>query len=91
MPNVLTVTINGKRWKLLYDGRIGNDKDGYCTPPNKPGRTIAIRSTLSGEQRLETELHEMLHAADWTKDEEWVRAVGHDIAKILWRLGYRAD
>jgi len=89
VANVRTITINGKRWKLVYDGRIGNDKDGYCTPPHEPGSTIAIRSTLEGQYRLEVELHEMLHAADWSKGEEWVHGVAHDIAKVLWRLGYR--
>jgi len=87
--NVRTITVNGKRWRLMYSGHIGNDKDGYCTPPDEPGRTIAIRSTLDGVRRLEVELHEMLHAADWSKDEEWVRTVAHDLAKVLWRLGYR--
>ena len=83
------ITILGKRWRLVYDGRIGNDKDGYCTPPDQPGRTIAVRSTLAGEKRLDCELHEMLHAADWTKDEAWVGQVARDISRALWRLGYR--
>lgn len=89
--NVRTITINGKRWRLVYDGRIGNDKDGYCTPPDEPGRTIAVRSTLKGQRRLEVEIHEMLHAAMWSLDEECVRTVAHDLAKVLWRLGYRLD
>lgn len=90
MPRpVHTITIDGKRWRLVYDGRIGNDKDGYCTPANEPGRTIAIRSTLTGQYRLEVEIHEMLHAADGSKDEGWVDTVAHDLAKVLWRLGYR--
>lgn len=65
----MRITILGKRWNLIH-GRCANDEDGYCTPPDQPGRTICIRPSLTGERRLEVELHEMLHAADWHKDEE---------------------
>ena len=89
--NVRTITVNGKRWRLMYSGHIGNDKDGYCTPPNEPGRTIAIRSTLTGQNRLEVELHEMIHAAMWSLDEEFVEQMAKDLARNLTRIGYHLD
>jgi hypothetical protein len=34
-------------------------------------------------------LHEILHPADYDKTEEWVDELATDMAKILWKLGYR--
>ena len=64
---------------------------GECEPPESKRKEIRVRSTLRGEERLEVVLHECLHAADWHKDEEWVERLAVDLAKILWKLGYRRE
>ena len=49
---------------------------------------VSIRPGLPRSRELEIIIHELLHAADWYKDEEWVEDAGNDIAKILVALGY---
>ena len=89
MPDGFMVTINGERWRLEFS-RL-SDRNGDCDPPTAPGKTIRIASRLLGrQQRLMADvLHECLHAADWSKDEEWVEQVSEDLARILFKLGYR--
>jgi hypothetical protein len=82
------IKLLGKRWNWLY-ATPSSGNAGDCDPPDTPHRTIRICPRLKGVERLEIELHEMLHGTDWHKDEEWVRCVSHDIAGVLWRLGYR--
>ena len=39
---------------------------------------------------LETLIHECLHAGQWYQlPEEWVEQMGHDLARIIIRLGWR--
>jgi len=44
---------------------------------------------LVGERRLEVLIHEMLHACYWDLDEEAIDITARDIARVLFRLGYR--
>lgn len=62
---------------------------GECDPPETPAKEIRIWEKLEGKQRLEVELHEFVHAADWFKAEVWVNQFGKDAARYLWKLGYR--
>ena len=86
------VNVAGKRWGLRFVA-MPDKKDkkckGYCESPDKKNKEIVIKKDLPPKEELDTTLHELLHAADWSKDEEWVDQVGTDIAKILWRLGWR--
>jgi len=52
---------------------------------------VSVRPGLPPRKRLEVIIHEILHAADWTKDEEWVEETGIGIAFALFAIGYRAD
>jgi hypothetical protein len=87
----MVITILGKRWLLQFVPRwiVGKDRDGTCDSPQDKNKTINIVQSLRGERRLDVIVHEILHAADWHKDEEWVETVASDIARTLWRLGYR--
>ena len=80
-----------KRWLLdLYAKGMPADVLGQCDPPDTPGKRIAVRANLTGERRLEVLLHELLHAANWDQfSEEWVSELARDLARILWRSGYR--
>ncbi len=82
----MRVHINGKRWDLRFTNLQGH---GQCDGPHIPNKEIRIRSNLKGEERLDTLIHEMLHAAMWSIDEEVIHAAASDIARVLWRLGYR--
>ena len=86
----MRVKILGKTWHLeTQSRRMPADHDGFCDAPNLPSKTIRIRSGLGEKRQLEVVLHELLHAADWHKDETWVEQVAEDVAAILWKLGYR--
>ncbi len=87
----MTITILGKRWNLVYKPVAGDVDGGYCDPPTRPKKQIVVDSRLVGVEKLRVELHEMLHAADWYKDEEWVDETSADIAGVLWKLGYRTE
>jgi hypothetical protein len=50
---------------------------------------VLIDERLKGRARLNTEIHEFLHAANPTQSEEHVTQQGDDLARILWSLGYR--
>ena len=81
------VTIMGKRWKLRF-ARLKNDH-GSCDPPDEAAKEIVIDEAASGCNLLETLIHEMLHAANWHLDEEFVTRCAADMGKVLWKLGYR--
>lgn len=82
--------ILGKYWTLRFlDGRKMPGADGLCTDPNKPGREILIRENLADPRRLDTLLHEALHCSAWHIDEDFVTEFATDVARLLWRLGYR--
>ena len=84
-PPPKTVTIRGKRWRFeLVTLPRGRDGDCHVQP-----RQIRIRKSLKGQHKLDVIIHEILHAADWDKTEEWVDSTASDIARVLWRLGYR--
>lgn len=84
----MVVSILGKRWKFGFVPMF-KCVDGVCDSPDTEGKGIRINRTLRDEALLETIIHECLHAADWTKAEEFIEAEARDIAHILWRLGYR--
>jgi hypothetical protein len=83
------IVIAGSRYELIYTNQLDNDCDGLCDKPTVKGKAIRVRETLKDQRRMEVEIHEMLHATDWSKDEEWVDQTAKDISAVLWRLGYR--
>lgn len=82
---VKTAMLNGVR----YDIDINNKAiEGYCDSPHggKPGLHITDDGTCRG---LETIIHEALHAENWAKTERVIARTANEIARLLWRLGYR--
>lgn len=75
-------------WELKFV-TLANSFHGLCDHPKKKGKSIRIDKHITGWKLLETLLHEVLHAADWDKDEEWIEYTARDIARLLWKLGYR--
>ena len=87
MHLVRTHTFRGKRWRFLWETVRGNAV-GYA---ERPGQTIQIDPRYCGRELLETIIHESLHACLWDLDEEAVTMTARDIARLLWRLGYRTE
>lgn len=85
------ITINGERWTLREVARLGPEEsplDGDCS---RDARLIRVRKSLRGIERLETLIHEMIHAEGWHIDEEFVERAAADMAAVLWQLGYRGE
>lgn len=77
---------NGKTITKIEEAR------GDCDSPDTKGKRIRISKSLPPREELEVIIHECLHAADWHKDEDsWVAPVADDIARLLWRLGWRKE
>lgn len=85
----MTFTFNGRR----YTFRITKSRlvDGSCSPPDGRSKEIVVRGALRGEHRLDSLIHEMLHASCWDLAEETVERTATEIARALWRLGYRGE
>ena len=83
------VTIRGKRWNLEFVRLRKNW--GECDPPDKPRKAIRIRSSLKGGDRLNTIIHEVLHAGHWELKEDVVDKLASDIERILTKLGYELN
>jgi len=80
--NVKTHTFNGIKYHVILE-----DLDGNCDTDNK--FWIVIERDLTKKIGLETAIHESLHACRWTAREKTVEVTAKDIARFLWRLGYR--
>lgn len=89
----MKVTILGKSYELVEvgSGVMPEGHYGECDDPSLPGKQIRVREGLPEEDRLRIYLHEMLHAAAWEQfSEEFVDRLSTDMARVLWRAGWRA-
>ena len=83
------VTIDGKRWLLRFT-RLTGDAAGLTFFDNAKRPRILIDEKLKGGTRLETIVHELLHASlGPTISEESVTEAAKVIRRTLWALGYR--
>lgn len=84
--------IDGKPWKWIYKS-IPKDRDGATVfgKCDWEARTVSISVKLDGLDRLDTEIHEALHATQGFASEEHTSQVATTLAEILWKLGYRRD
>ena len=96
--------VMGKRWTLVWvakgisfvarrmgdkEQKMGKTDDGMTEAPWFKNKRVFLRRGLKGKRQLETAIHEFTHAADWSKDEEWVTQFGRDLANFLHSLGVR--
>lgn len=91
MKPVRTHKFNG----ISYDIKIYNPNDGkidgLCDPPIGTGQTLRIFADMATRKGLETCIHEALHACYWAKTEDKVGQTARDVARLLWRLGFRLE
>ncbi len=75
---------------VLYDVDVEQPFSGICDFP-RSGKQPALRvsADINTRKGLESLLHECLHAECWAKTEEVVDRASYDIARLLWRLGFR--
>jgi len=92
--NIKQIVLRGKRYRINLASTLGPESDpvyGRCSSPNDPGRIIQYDVSLTGQRRLDVFIHEMLHACFWDISEEGIQFASIDIAKSLWRFGYRME
>lgn len=82
---VKTATFNGISFDLDMCGPI----DGSCDYPHGGRPSIRVITKPKTFMELESLIHESLHAEDWRKSEKAVTRSAHEIARPLWRMGYR--
>lgn len=84
--------INGVRWLWRYT-RLKGQAVGWTFMPDPKNqgvrKKVLIDDRLKSRARLNTEIHEFLHAANPTHSEEHVSQQADDLTRILWALGYR--
>lgn len=83
----MRLRLGGKYWTLRFCAL--RTHKGECDAPNVKNKEIRIKKNLSEREELEVTVHELLHAVEWSKDEEWVEQSGVEIAEALWKLGWR--
>jgi hypothetical protein len=89
VPEDHHVTIDGKRWLLRFT-RLTGDAAGWTFFPNAARPRILIDERLRGGARMETIVHELLHAAlGPTISEESVTEAAKVIRRTLVSLGYK--
>lgn len=93
----MKIVLNGETWHYSEPKYLGTSGDGkeilgryHTQDPKAQGRnTIKIRRGLSGQERMDTLIHELLHACALWASEDWVGQTATEMAAVLWRLGYR--
>ena len=86
----MRIKVGGKYWKLIFK-KLRGDYLGKCDSPDTTDKKIRISKELEGVEELDVTIHELLHAADWYKDEEWVAQTATELSCILWKLGWRKN
>ena len=87
MKPVKSATFNGVKYEIDVCGPL----DGLCNSPRGSDPSVRICVGLEDRKGLETVIHESLHACFWAKSEEKVGQTAKDVARFLWRLGFRLE
>ena len=89
MPEDHNVTIDGKRWLLRFT-KLKGDAAGWTFFDNAKRPRILIDENLKGTARLETILHEILHAALGPSiSEEAITEAAKVQRRVLTMLGFK--
>ena len=85
MPKEIKVKIKGQTWRVVQR-KLGREyADGMCWSDG----IIEIDPRLKGRRKLDTLIHEFLHAInpDWTENR--VKTMAAEIATALHKMGWR--
>ena len=86
----MRVRIGNKYWNLIFT-KLDETTGGECDSPDTVNKQIRISNDIPDEEELDIVIHEFLHAADWSKDEEWVEQIAYDLSHILLKLGWKKE
>jgi hypothetical protein len=88
MRPVRAHVFRGHRW-AVRKMRRSRSRDGEADGPHIKCKEVLISMGRGTRGELEIAIHESLHVCAWDLDEECVSETARDIAKLLWRLGWR--
>jgi hypothetical protein len=80
--------IDGKSWSWVYRS-LKQTKPRILGLCDWASTKVTICTSCEGIERLDTELHEALHAMQGFASEEHTEQVATTLAQILWKIGYR--
>ncbi len=86
MKKVRTATIRGTKYDV---DMCGQRISGTIDHPRSTGPTLRVMEPAGSFAEMEALFHEMLHRGNWLQSEEATEELGHDMARLAWRLGYR--
>jgi len=90
MPSAATTTIiRGRAYTVRHAGELPTGRVGECSHPNSPTPSLVTKKGLRGHFRMETILHEGLHASLWDLDEDAVNETAAALADLLWADRWR--
>jgi hypothetical protein len=84
-----TVLLRRKRWAFERVAGLPTGSIGMVSKPLDKPKKISVRISLNGERELEAVLRLTLLACYPDFDEEAIGETSKDIARALWRIGYR--
>ena len=67
--------------------RWGEDQEGECHRHKDKSYTVRVLATLPPRKKRETLIHELLHASQWSLDEEYVEETARVIEEALNKAG----
>lgn len=83
-------SLNGKKWKIRFVKSKEMPRSfGECDDPSVKKPEIWINRNLDDVDKLDTIIHEMLHATHPELSEESVYDTSKKITEVLKRLGFR--
>jgi hypothetical protein len=86
----MRVRLGGKYWRLRFVPNLNNYGE-VEHGDTADTRIIRVRMRQSQYEMMDTLIHEAMHAARPELDEDAVASASSDIARMLWRLGYRRN
>ncbi len=88
MKPVKSHTFNGRKIFIDFHGK-GVNGITDCPYRKDATATMTIFCPLNTKIGLETVIHETLHVLNWNQTEKAVEKTAEELAKFLWRIGYR--
>ena len=88
---VAHISMLGRIWvyRPVPKSMLETDTIGWCTDPDGANPEIQIWKKLVGRTRLDTLLHELLHAAEPHKEHGYINNVAAAMTELLWEDGWR--
>ena len=83
-------TFRGKTWRVKMRKRPAKASYAQIDDPTTKQKTIWVDPKMRDFVKFRALLHESWHAVDWDLAEDAVEKNADDVARFLWRMGYRS-